>query len=46
MAARTPLGRVGEPADIANLATFLVSDQSSYITGEVICISGGMYMKA
>ena len=46
MAARTPLGRVGEPADIANLATFLASDQSSYITGEVFCISGGMYMKA
>lgn len=46
MAARTPLGRVGEPADIANLATFLVSNQSSYITGEVFCISGGMYMKA
>ena len=46
VAARTPLGRVGEPADIANLATFLVSNQSSYITGEVFCISGGMYMKA
>jgi 3-oxoacyl-[acyl-carrier protein] reductase len=46
VAARTPLGRVGEPADIANLATFLASDQSSYITGEVLCISGGMYMKA
>jgi len=46
MAERTPLGRVGEPPDIANLATFLASDQSSYITGEVFCISGGMYMKA
>ena len=46
IAQRTPLGRVGEPADIANLATFLASDQSSYITGEVFCISGGMYMKA
>jgi 3-oxoacyl-[acyl-carrier protein] reductase len=46
IAARTPLGRVGEPPDIANLATFLASDQSSYITGEVFCISGGMYMKA
>jgi 3-oxoacyl-[acyl-carrier protein] reductase len=46
IAARTPLGRVGEPTDIANLATFLASDQSSYITGEVFCISGGMYMKA
>jgi NAD(P)-dependent dehydrogenase (short-subunit alcohol dehydrogenase family) len=37
---------VGEPPDIANLATFLASDQSSYITGEVFCISGGMYMKS
>ena len=46
IAARTPLGRVGEPPDIANLATFLASDQSSYITGEVFCISGGMYMKS
>jgi 3-oxoacyl-[acyl-carrier protein] reductase len=46
MAERTPLGRVGEPPDIANLATFLASDQSSYITGEVFCISGGMYMKS
>ena len=46
IAQRTPLGRVGEPTDIANLATFLASDQSSYITGEVFCISGGMYMKA
>jgi 3-oxoacyl-[acyl-carrier protein] reductase len=46
IARRAPLGRVGEPADIANLATFLASDQSSYITGEVFCISGGMYMKA
>jgi len=46
IAQRTPLGRVGEPTDIANLATFLASDQSSYITGEVFCISGGLYMKA
>ncbi len=46
MAQSTPLGRVGEPPDIANLATFLAGDQSSYITGEVFCISGGMYMKA
>ena len=46
IAQRTPLGRIGEPTDIANLATFLASDQSSYITGEVLCISGGLYMKA
>jgi 3-oxoacyl-[acyl-carrier protein] reductase len=45
-AKRVPLGRVGEPPDVAKLALFLASDLSSYITGEVICISGGMYMKA
>lgn len=45
-AKRVPLGRVGEPADIADLALFLASDLSRYITGEVICISGGFYMRA
>ncbi len=45
-AQRVPLKRVGEPPDVAKLALFLASDQSSYITGEVICISGGFYMKA
>jgi len=42
--ARTPLGRAGEPADVADLALFLASDMSRYITGEVICISGGSVM--
>ena len=40
---KTPIGRLGQPADIANLALFLASDESSYITGEVVCISGGLY---
>lgn len=43
---RTPLGRVGQPQDIANLALFLVSDESSFITGEVMCCSGGLYEHA
>ena len=43
---RTPLGRVGQPKDIADLALFLVSDESSYITGEVMCCSGGLYVHA
>lgn len=43
---RTPLGRVGKPEDIANLALFLVSDESSFITGEVMCCSGGLYVHA
>ena len=41
---RTPLGRAGEPSDVADLALFLASDMSRYITGEVICISGGAFM--
>jgi 3-oxoacyl-[acyl-carrier protein] reductase len=39
----TPLKRIGEPEDIANLVHFLVSDYSSYISGEVIHITGGRY---
>lgn len=42
---RVPLGRLGEPEDIANLVMFLTTDQSSYITGEVFCISGGTYVR-
>jgi 3-oxoacyl-[acyl-carrier protein] reductase len=40
--ALTPLGRVGKPEDIAQLALFLASDESSWITGEVIHASGGL----
>ncbi len=41
-----PLGRVGEPRDVARLALFLASDLSGYITGEVHSISGGAIMHA
>jgi len=39
-----PLGRFGNPQDVANAVSFLASDHASYITGEVINISGGMVM--
>ena len=40
-ASRYPLGRVGQPIDVANCALFLASDESSFITGQVIEVSGG-----
>lgn len=39
---KIPLGRFGRPADIAKTAAFLASDEASYITGQVICVDGGM----
>jgi NAD(P)-dependent dehydrogenase (short-subunit alcohol dehydrogenase family) len=39
-----PIKRLGRPEDIANLAMFLASDLSSYITGQLISVSGGVYM--
>ena len=37
-----PLGRFGEPEDIAQMAVFLASDKAGYITGQVICVDGGI----
>jgi NAD(P)-dependent dehydrogenase (short-subunit alcohol dehydrogenase family) len=42
MVERTLLGRLGDPEDVANLALFLASSESSYITGADIVIDGGM----
>jgi len=39
-----PLGRPGTPMDVANVAVFLASDDSSYLTGQVLCVDGGMVM--
>lgn len=41
-AARHPLGRIGNPADIAALALFLLSDSAGWVTGQVIHADGGM----
>ncbi|OGP69721.1 MAG: hypothetical protein A2Y80_04770 [Deltaproteobacteria bacterium RBG_13_58_19] len=42
--ATIPLGRIGAPADIAEAAVFLASEESSYITGQTINVNGGLYM--
>jgi 3-oxoacyl-[acyl-carrier protein] reductase len=39
-----PLGRFGKPEEVAELVSFLCSEQASYITGQVISINGGVYM--
>ncbi len=41
----TPLPRVGEPEDIANMAMFLLSDAASYVTGQVINVDGGLMLR-
>lgn len=41
-AAQQPAGRVGSPLDIANMVLFLASEKAGFITGENICIDGGM----
>ena len=41
--ANTPLGRRGQPVDIAKAAVFLASDEAAWITGEQLSVSGGMY---
>jgi 3-oxoacyl-[acyl-carrier protein] reductase len=44
MLATIPLGRAGNPQDVAGIVTFLSSDAASYLTGQVLHVSGGMYM--
>jgi len=44
MLSQIPLARPGKPEDVAAVAAFLASDKADYITGQVIHVSGGMYM--
>ena len=41
-AVQQPVGRVGNPMDIANMVLYLCSEKAGFITGENICIDGGM----
>jgi NAD(P)-dependent dehydrogenase (short-subunit alcohol dehydrogenase family) len=44
MVSRVPMGRLGEPSDLVGAVVFLASDESSYITGQVLYIDGGAYV--
>jgi NAD(P)-dependent dehydrogenase (short-subunit alcohol dehydrogenase family) len=43
--ATIPLGRLGQPEDVAAIAVFLASDQASYMTGHTVNVTGGMWLK-
>ena len=40
-----PIGRIGQPHDIANVVVFLASDKASFMTGEYVCVDGGLMAK-
>ncbi|HUX88037.1 MAG TPA: SDR family oxidoreductase, partial [Chloroflexota bacterium] len=40
-AARIPLRRTGKPEDVANVVAFLVSDEASYVSGQIVYVAGG-----
>ena len=44
VAARTPLGRVGTPEDVADVVVFLASEQARWLTGQVLYVGGGHCM--
>jgi NAD(P)-dependent dehydrogenase (short-subunit alcohol dehydrogenase family) len=41
VAASLPMGKIGKPDDIANVITFFLSDLSGFVTGQILCASGG-----
>ncbi|MBD3817226.1 MAG: SDR family oxidoreductase, partial [Halothiobacillus sp.] len=42
--ANVPLGRLGDPAEIAGCVRFLASEDAAYVTGHTLHVNGGMYM--
>jgi NAD(P)-dependent dehydrogenase (short-subunit alcohol dehydrogenase family) len=44
VATATPLGRIGEPADVGSVVSFLASDRASWITGETLVMDGGQIL--
>ncbi|MBI4442758.1 MAG: 3-oxoacyl-[acyl-carrier-protein] reductase [Acidobacteria bacterium] len=44
LAGRIPLGRLGQPLDVAQAVKFLASDEAAYITGHVLNVNGGLYL--
>jgi len=44
MLAQIPLARFGQPEDVAKVVGFLASEASDYMTGQVLCVDGGMVM--
>jgi L-rhamnose 1-dehydrogenase len=44
MKGRIPLGRLGEPQDVANVVVFLASDMARYVTGAALLVDGGLFV--
>jgi 3-oxoacyl-[acyl-carrier protein] reductase len=44
LAAKTPLGRMGQPEDVANIYAWLASDEAAYVHGTTISVDGGMVL--
>ena len=42
----TPLGRIGEPVDVARVVRFLASDDSAFVTGQTLWVDGGLFTQA